>query len=260
MLQHLQEVTVLNNSPIIALIFFIKATALLAKPSILENGYYKSAWNSSQNSASWTEHYFKDSELTVQRGGEVYRQDQRIPDSPTPNDYKRSGYDRGHLVPAGDMSFSELAIKSTFLMTNITPQKPELNRCAWLRLENSIRNWCQLNSNLKIKTGTLFLNEEQPKLIKQKIPIPDAFYKAVYCPIRNNAIAFIMPNGTANKTLPNYQVSLKYLEKITGTKIFPELSYSIKTKTHKWFRKPLIGFLNILIYIAGSVLYFHFRI
>lgn len=249
-----------NKPLIITLLLLLQLSKIFANPTILENEHYRSAWDSSLSSTVWTEHYFKDSETRVPRRSEAYRKDQRITDSPNPNDYKGSGYDRGHLVPSGDMSFSIQALKSTFLMTNITPQRPELNRCAWLRLENSIRNWCHRNTSLRVNTGALFVNKNQPSLIKQKTPIPDAFYKAIYCPKRNNAIAFVLPNGTARKSLPSYQVSIEHLEEITETKIFPELSYSIKkTKTYKWFRKPLIGFLNLLMYISGSLLYFRMR-
>ena len=61
--------------------------------------------------------------------------------SATPADYRNSGYDRGHLCPAGDMAFSEIAMSESFYMSNISPQVPSFNRGIWKTLEQKVRDW-----------------------------------------------------------------------------------------------------------------------
>jgi len=54
-------------------------------------------------------------------------------------DYCRSGYDRGHMVPAADQTFSQEAMNETFYLSNICPQNAHLNRVYWSKIEKSIR-------------------------------------------------------------------------------------------------------------------------
>ena len=58
-----------------------------------------------------------------------------------PSDYTRSGYDRGHLAPAGDFKFSQRMMRETFYMSNISPQAPQFNRGVWKELEEQVRAW-----------------------------------------------------------------------------------------------------------------------
>lgn len=95
-----------------------------------------------------------------------------------PTDYYKTGYDRGHLAPAGDFKRTQAAVDSTFVMSNMVPQKPNLNRQAWRFLEERIRTWACGEQKLFIVTGPI-LNESLPSLPKD-ISIPDRFYKAVY--------------------------------------------------------------------------------
>lgn len=95
----------------------------------------------------------------------------------TPNDYAKSGYDRGHLAPAGDFPFSQEAIDTTFVMTNMVPQKPGLNRQAWKQLEEKVRRWACGEERVVVYTGP-FLEEKLPTL-KSGIPIPNRFFKVI---------------------------------------------------------------------------------
>ena len=69
-----------------------------------------------------------------------FRRDPEIPTgSATTADYRRSGYDRGHLAPAADMAFSVQTMADSFFMSNMSPQKPAFNRGIWKRLEEQVR-------------------------------------------------------------------------------------------------------------------------
>ena len=103
-----------------------------------------------------------------------FRADKRVPGGPTPDDYTNTGYDRGHMTPAAD-SNSDKQMSETFLMTNMTPQLPSVNRTAWRMLEERVRG-------IPFKyviTGAIY--QWPSKTIgKNKVPVPTALYKIVY--------------------------------------------------------------------------------
>jgi len=70
-------------------------------------------------------------------------------------DYKGSGYDHGHLAPAGDMAWSKKAMSDSFFLTNMSPQIPALNRGMWRILEEQIRKWTLKEQELYIITGPI---------------------------------------------------------------------------------------------------------
>ncbi len=95
-----------------------------------------------------------------------------------PKDYLRTGYDRGHLAPAADMTYSLEPMKNSFFMTNISPQIPGCNRGIWKRLEKQIRLWALKEHKLCVITGPVF-RKYNKRMGEAKIPVPYAFYKVV---------------------------------------------------------------------------------
>ena len=93
----------------------------------------------------------------------------------TPSDYTGSGYDRGHLAPAANYKFSQKATDETFVITNMCPQTPELNRRNWLALEDYIRDLVELHDTLVVLTGTY----GDAGKIKSKVTIPEKTWKIV---------------------------------------------------------------------------------
>ena len=93
----------------------------------------------------------------------------------TPSDYTGSGYDRGHLVPAANYKFSQKATDETFVMTNMCPQTPELNRRNWLALEDYVRDLVEFHDTLVVLTGTYGYAGK----IKSKVTIPEKTWKIV---------------------------------------------------------------------------------
>jgi len=70
-------------------------------------------------------------------------------------DYKGSGYDRGHLCPAGDMKLDQHAMDETFFMSNLSPQTPAFNRDKWRELEEQVRKWGRQYDMTFIATGPI---------------------------------------------------------------------------------------------------------
>ena len=123
--------------------------------------------------------------LTPERFEEtVSRYDKFLPDPEVANpvtteDYKRSGYDRGHLCPAGDNKWDREAMIESFYMTNICPQHHNLNRGDWNELEQKCRKWVKKNSCLYIVAGPIFYDRKPQTIGEHKVAVPDAFFKVI---------------------------------------------------------------------------------
>lgn len=130
------------------------------------------------------------SEIATPRTNKVarkndFRADKRIANGPTPEDYTNSGYDRGHMTPAAD-SNSDKQMSETFLMTNMTPQLPSVNRVAWRMLEDRVRSVPFVH----VITGAVY--KYPAKTIgKNKVPVPIALYKIAYFASGNKAVYYV---------------------------------------------------------------------
>jgi endonuclease G len=140
------------------------------------------------------------------------------------DDYKNSGYDRGHLAPAGDMSFSDETMAQSFYLSNMAPQNPSFNRGIWKKLEQQVRQWAIDDKVVYVVTGTI-LTRGLPAIGLNKITVPALFYKVIldYTKPDIKGIGFIMPNIGSQEPLQHYAVSIDSVEKITGTDFFYQL-------------------------------------
>lgn len=138
--------------------------------------------------------------------------------------YKGSGYDRGHLVPAGDRRFSEQAYNETFYTSNISPQDREFNAGVWNRLEMKIRYWAKKYGELYVITGGV-LEDGLYEIGDEDVAVPDYFYKIVAkgSPDKLEVIGFLFPNKEQTKPLSSFAVSIDELESRTGIDFFKGL-------------------------------------
>lgn len=97
----------------------------------------------------------------------------------THDDYTHSGFDRGHMVPAADRSSSISSMKQTFLMTNVCPQVPALNRGAWKSLENACRMVAMNGTPVKIVVDAVFWNADISRIGANCVAVPHGFVKTV---------------------------------------------------------------------------------
>lgn len=150
-------------------------------------------------------------------------------------DYTRTGYDRGHLAPAGDMKWSVKAMRESFYLSNICPQKPLLNRGIWKELEEQVRCWAITDSSLFVVTGPVIRNSLK-RMGKNSVAIPDTFYKVIASPHGKNpkGIAFLFANkGYKNTSLESQAVSIDQVEKLTGIDFFSTLPDVLQQKIEK---------------------------
>lgn len=169
--------------------------------------------------------------------------DPAVPKCIAPDMYDRCSYNRGHLVPAADMRYSEQAMKHTFLMSNVSPQVPKFNDGVWNRLEEKVRWFAIREKKIVVITGPIFEEPDldvamwmvtrvplrkNPKTIAHgKIRVPDAFFKVVYdltppCKM----IGFIIPNRPSDRALSDFAVTVDKVELKTGFNFFSKLSES----------------------------------
>lgn len=145
-------------------------------------------------------------------------------------DYTRTGYDRGHLAPAGDMKWSAKAMRESFYLSNICPQEPGLNRGIWKELEEQCRLWAMDNGSLLIVTGPV-ITEDMKRLGKNRVAVPKSFYKVLCYNIGGNytGIGFLFDNKDyKNSSLSLKAIPIDSVEKVTGIDFFPTLPDDIE--------------------------------
>lgn len=137
------------------------------------------------------------------------------------SDYTHSGFDRGHLVPAKDMAWSEESLTESFYLSNISPQTPAFNRGIWKELESEVREWALSEDSLIIITGPVF-GDSTKAIGRNRVSVPVAFYKIVVdisYPEYKSA-GFLMSNTDLNGNIWDYAVSIDSIEKVSGLDFF----------------------------------------
>ncbi len=141
-------------------------------------------------------------------------------------DYANSGYDRGHMAPAGDMKWSATAMKESFYLSNVCPQNRNLNRGDWKELEELEREWAISHGVVNIAAGPIYYTSTPTRIGNNKVAVPDAFFKVILVdyPDAPKAYGFIFKNEAGSRPLSSYQLSVNEVEKVTGMDFFPGLS------------------------------------
>ena len=198
---------------------------------ILNRKGFSLGYSKKYRQALWVSYILTAEESTAKkvRRSNAFKVDPAIRYRPVlPKDYKKSGFDKGHLAPAADMSFSVESMKNSFYMSNISPQLPGCNRGIWKRLESKVRLWAQKEEMLCIVTGPVFKKRNR-RMKESKLPIPYAFYKVIFdMTPPHKMIGFLIPNDTTKKQLPAFVVSVDQLELLTGFDFFSELEDSLE--------------------------------
>jgi endonuclease G len=139
----------------------------------------------------------------------------------TINDYNASGYDRGHLAPAGDNTISSEVMSESFALSNMVPQNPSNNRVIWNHLETKVRDLVLSNRDIYVSSGTYY-KPTYKTIGLNKVGVPDFLWKVIYDKSSNKVIAFLIPNTALNvKDLPKFIISVSDLEHLTNINFFP---------------------------------------
>jgi len=194
--------------------------------SIVKHDHFMLSYNEPYEQAEWVAYLLKKSHLTYDdRKRPYFIEDPRVKTKSADwRNYKRSGFDRGHLCPAGDRRFTEYAYNETFYTSNISPQNRDFNAGVWNQLEMKIRQWVKKKGTLFVVTGGVLENGLE-EIGDEGVDVPRYYYKIVARGSSQNlkVLAFLMPNQPSNESLRRFTVTVDKLEKLTGIDFFQEL-------------------------------------
>ena len=195
---------------------------------VVNHEYFSFSYSEAHEQAQWVAYELTRDRLNAnwEDRPSSFRPDRAVETgSASPYDYKKSGYDRGHLVPAADMAFDLQAITETFYMSNISPQKSGFNKGIWRELEEQSRDWAKKFKHLYVVVGPLFKANPLEYIGENKVAVPTAFFK-ILLDVSDpdyKAIAFVIPNEVSFKHINEYAVSIDKVEKLTGFDFFSDL-------------------------------------
>ena len=188
---------------------------------LVRHTYITLSYSEANEQAEWV--YY---ELTPEFvSGNTKRSDDFRPDpkvstvSAQLSDYTGSGYDRGHLCPAGSMTINAKAMSESFYLSNMSPQLPAFNRGGWKELETLVRKWVAEYDRLYVITGPV-LKGANRHIGPDKVTVPNSYYKIIYAPNQAEMIAFVMPNAKIEHELNEYVVDVDEVERLTDIDFF----------------------------------------
>ena len=208
-----------------------KITNTGVSEKLVEHIGYTVSFNTKHNIPNWVAYDLTSEEVAgVTPRAKHFEPDPQIIDCPTTDDYKNSGYDRGHMAPAGDMKWSEQAMTESFYLSNICPQNHNLNGGDWKALEEHLRTMATQYEKVYIACGPIISAKPKTIGMYHKVAVPDAFFKVVLRKKGDSwsAIGFMMPNQAGHKSLNKYAMSVDDIEIITDMDFFYNLPDEIE--------------------------------
>jgi len=202
-----------------------------ADAQVIAHKAYTFQYNEAHEQAAWVLYRITAEQLRarVSRTDDFRRDGAVTTGSATLADYRRSGYDRGHLAPAAAMAWSQEVMSESFYLSNMSPQDPGFNRGIWRQLEARVRDWADLHGEVFVVTGPV-LESELPTIGPSGVSVPAYYYKVVVDlrPPGVEGIGFILPNGSAKQSIGRYAVSIDSVEAFTGIDFFPVVADSVE--------------------------------
>ena len=211
---------------------------------LVSRNEYALAYNNGKGRANWVSWHLSSAWLGSTSRTDNFRADTRLPSSffrATSGDYTGSGFDRGHLCPSADRTYSSTANSNTFYMTNMAPQGPRNNQQTWRYLEEYCRSLVNAGYELHITAGVAgrggsARNGYATTIANGRIEVPSSFWKVILVlpngsndtgRIDNNTriIAVNIPNNeNISTSWGNYRVSVNSIENLTGLNLFKNIS------------------------------------
>ncbi len=202
---------------------------------IITHKGYTVSYNYDWKIPNWVAYELADWEVE----GEVPRYDRFKPDPMVPqnvtattNDYKYSGYDRGHMAPAADMKWDEQAMKESFYLSNICPQNPNLNGGVWKDLEEQVRDLASQKGRIFVVCGPI-VNDTLNTIGENKVVVPQAFFKVLLQEENGeiHTIGFVYENISGRKPMSSYAMSVDEVEEMTDIDFFCSLPDKIERRS-----------------------------
>jgi endonuclease G len=214
-----------------------KDTTLLEQPALMEGDTvinhlaYSLVYSEKHEQAKWVSYLLTQEELikVADRSNNFIVDSLISTGSATKADYKGSGYDRGHLAPAGDMSWSEEVMNESFYFSNMSPQVAGFNRGIWKNLEEQVRDWTKEYDSIYVVTGPI-LHDSLESIGFNRVSIPEQYYKVVlrFMEKQPTAQAFVLNNSTQNVNFLSNPITVDSLESIIKLDLFYSLDDSVE--------------------------------
>jgi len=194
--------------------------------NLISHNYYSLSYSEEHKQAEWVYYKLNASQLnpTVKRKNNFRKDPVITKNSSDLNDYKGTGYDRGHLAPAADMKYNSNSMSESFYLSNISPQSANFNRGIWKKIEKQIRDWSNIYGELIIITGPILECENFGKIGLNNVTIPKWYYKVVIDPnnYKRNLAVLIENTGSSN-SVKSYVITIDQLEEFSGIDFFYRL-------------------------------------
>jgi len=210
------QLRILNSEPIyLDSSYFPK---LDSNDLLVRHYAYSLVYDNKHEQSKWVFYKISRSfELGLYKRKNSFKEDPLVIDrSAGHSDYKGSGYDRGHLAPAADMTWSEVAMDESFYYSNISPQLPSFNRGIWKKLESRVRVWGSEFDSLYVTSGPIL--KDSLNVLGSGVSIPRQFYKTIVS-FKNgkplSSISFLLENKGSILSLKEHAISTDSLEKIS---------------------------------------------
>ena len=194
---------------------------------VLNRGEFVVGWSDKLRHPVWCAYHVKKDAVHESLKRPNFTKDRSLVCSPAPDDYTRSGYDRGHMVPnyAIITRYGDAAQKKTFLMSNIAPQSPALNRGVWRDVEHRIADlWTARYGEIWVVVGCI--SDSSETISGTNIDVPSQFYQIVIAQegmdVRALAVLFDQHSPWDEWAARNL-VTIKELEQLTGLDFNPDL-------------------------------------
>ncbi|MDE7427551.1 MAG: DNA/RNA non-specific endonuclease [Muribaculaceae bacterium] len=184
------------------------------------------------NYVSWELTAAEAASRAADRKNVSFAADADVEGCPVPGDYRKSGFDRGHMAPAGDMRWSDKAMEQCHYMTNIAPQVNSLNTGSWKKLEEATRRWAAADSAVIVVCGPVLTDRLSRKIGASEVTVPERFFKVIMAPYAQppRAIGFIFHNNNMPQSMQQAVRTVDQVEEITGLDFFSALPDEIENQ------------------------------
>lgn len=210
---------------------------------------YAASYNNGRGTANWVSWHLSTAWTGSAPRCNCFKQDTSLPSNfyrPSSSHYTNSGFDRGHLCPSADRTFSTTSNSNTYFMTNIAPQSPDNNQRSWASLENYCRKLASEGNELHIIAGVAGIggtgrNGYRSTISSGRIDVPDSFWKVILVlPNGTNdinrvttstrVIAVNIPNDMSiSSNWANFRTSVNSIESLTGLDLLENISNSTES-------------------------------
>lgn len=208
---------------------------------IKEYGNYRLSFNPTTHNPNWVAWVLTGNHATgsIKRHNRFWT-DESVDGCAQSSDYRNTGYDRGHMAPAGDMKWDEKAMEECFSMANIVPQAHTLNSGTWGKLEEKCRQRAVADSLIVIVCGPVPDEPPMAHIGLTGVAVPQRFFKVILSPtsIPPKAIGFIMPNGYVEGGMQRCAVSVDSIESLTGYDFFASLPDDVESQVESQCNFP----------------------